>query len=59
MKGEPQTMKKEEYTKDMLLNVIASYIRMIENNAGKYNAATLDDIKHSARAVLKANGRTE
>lgn len=52
-------MKKEEYTKDMLLNVIASYIRMIENNAGKYNAATLDDIKHSARAVLKANGRTE
>ena len=50
-------MKKETYTTTQLLNVIESYKRMIDNAGGRYPVATLDDIKYSAAAVLRANGR--
>ena len=51
-------MNKKPYTTDQLLKVIESYYKMIENSGKRYPIATLDDIKHSARAVLKANGQS-
>lgn len=49
--------KAGQYTREQLLDVMASYIRMIEHDNGKYPTVVLDDIKCSITAVLKANGR--
>ena len=49
-------MKNEgEQSRETLLNIIASYIRMIDFAGGDYPAIVLNDIKVSAEYVLKRN----
>lgn len=48
-------MKKEHYTKDILLDVMGSYLRQIERGGTDYPAVVLDDIKKSINFVLKTN----
>ena len=47
----------KEQNRETLLKIIESYYRMSERGK-EYPAATLDDIRHSTRAVLKQNGIT-
>lgn len=49
-------MKKEKYTADRLLDVIASYYRMIQRSGAEYPAVVLDDIQKSIVHVLNKNG---
>jgi hypothetical protein len=49
-------MKIEKYTAEQLLDVIASYYRMIRRSGAEYPAVVLDDIQKSTAGVLKANG---
>ena len=44
-----------EQSRETLLDLIASYLRMIEHDDGKYPSAVLNDIKASAEYVLKRN----
>ena len=44
---------KIEYTRDVLISVLESYVRMIERDNGKYSVAVLDDIHASIKHVLK------
>lgn len=46
-------MKREDYTNEVLLDVLASYARMIQVDKGKYPKVVLSDIDRSIRAVLK------
>jgi len=48
-------MNKKEYTREELLDIIGSYMRMIERDDGEYPLAVLSDIQASANSVLKAN----
>lgn len=48
-------MKKEHYTKDILLDVMGSYLRHIERCGADYPVVVLDDIKKSINFVLKTN----
>ena len=48
-------MKKEDYTKEVLLNVLGSYLKQIENFGKEYPTVVLGDIKASINGVLKAN----
>lgn len=48
-------MKKEDYTKEVLLDVLASYLGQIENFGKEYPTVVLGDIKASINGVLKAN----
>lgn len=45
----------EEQTKEELLDIIASYVRMIDNDQYNYPAAVLGDIKASALYILERN----
>ena len=47
---------KRNYTRGELLDVMASYLRQIENDNGKYPAAVINDIEASISFVLKMNG---
>lgn len=51
-------MKKDDYTKDVLLDVLGSYLRMINRSGDEYGAVVLQDIKASIKHVLKINGYT-
>lgn len=48
-------MKKEDYTKEVLLDVIGSYLRQINRNGKEYPTVVLGDLKTSIKSVLKAN----
>jgi hypothetical protein len=48
-------MKKEKYTTEQLIDVLASYYRMIQRSGAEYPAVVLDDIQKSTAAVLRAN----
>ena len=48
-------MKKDHYTKDVLLDVLGSYLRQIHRDNGQYPTAVLSDIESSIKAVLKTN----
>lgn len=48
-------MKKEDYTKEVLLDVLGSYLGQIENFGKEYPTVVLGDIKTSINGVLKAN----
>lgn len=48
-------MKKEDYTKDVLLDVLGSYLRQISRSGEEYPTVVLSDIQGSIKAVLKAN----
>ena len=53
-------MKKEQYTVPVLLDVIASYQRMIERSGKEYSTVVLSDIDASIKSVLRVceyNGR--
>lgn len=49
-------MKIEKYTAEQLLDVIASYYRMIQRSGAEYPAVVLDDIQKSIVHVLNKNG---
>lgn len=49
-----RTMEKS-YTREDLLEVLASYDRMIDRNAKEYPTACLSDIQASIQFVLEAN----
>ncbi len=46
-------MKKTEYTRAELLDVLRSYKRQIERDGGEFPAVVLDDIEKSITHVLK------
>jgi hypothetical protein len=48
-------MKKEHYTKEILLDVMGSYLRQIERGGAEYPVVVLNDIKKSINHVLKIN----
>ena len=48
-------MKKADYTKETLLDVLSSYLRMIERDEMQHPTAVLGDIKKSIESVLRAN----
>lgn len=48
-------MKKEKYTKDQLLDVLASYYRMIQRSGAEFPTVVIDDIEKSIIHVLKKN----
>lgn len=47
---------KRNYTREELLDVMASYLRQIENDNGKHPTAVINDIEASINFVLKMNG---
>ena len=47
---------KRNYTRGELLDVMASYLRQIENDNGKHPTAVISDIEASIKFVLKMNG---
>ena len=51
-------MKNNQYTREMLLNVIYSYKRMIERNKN-YPTALINDLEKSIDFVLKQNDNKE
>jgi hypothetical protein len=51
-------MKKEDYNKNVLLDVLGSYLRQINRSNGEYNAVVLSDIKASIKHVLRINDYT-
>lgn len=48
-------MKKEEYTKEVLLDVMGSYLRQISRSGEEYPTVVLDDLQASVKFVLKSN----
>lgn len=48
-------MKKSDYTKETLLDVLSSYHRMIERSGEEYPTVVLGDIKKSIESVLRVN----
>lgn len=48
-------MKKEEYTKEVLLDVIGSYLRQINRSGKEYPTVVLGDLKASMKSILKEN----
>lgn len=48
-------MKKEEYTKEVLLDVMGSYLRQISRSGKEYPTVVLDDLQASIEFVLKSN----
>ena len=45
----------DEQSRETLLDIIASYVRMIDFAGGDYPVVVLDDIRASAEYVLKRN----
>lgn len=50
-----QEMRKNAYTKETLLDVIGSYLCMINRNGKEYPTVTLHDLESSMKYVLKVN----
>ena len=48
-------MKKKEYTREQLLDVLGSYLCMINRSGDEFPTVVLSDIKASCKTVLKAN----
>lgn len=48
-------MKKDDYTKDVLLDVLGSYLRQISRSGEQYPTVVLSDIQDSIKSVLKVN----
>lgn len=48
-------MKKEEYTKEVLLDVMGSYLKQINRSEKEYPTVVLNDLQASIKSVLKAN----
>ena len=48
-----------KYTNEQLLQILASYARMIDRDGRKYNGVVLDDIRKSIAFVLSQNGMEE
>lgn len=49
-------MKKEDYTKEVLLDVIGSYLRQISRSGKEYPEVVLSDLQASMKFVLQVNG---
>jgi hypothetical protein len=45
----------KQYTAENLLDILASYVRMIERDNEEHAAVILDDIYHSIKFILKEN----
>ena len=50
-----ERMKKEDYTKEALLDVIGSYLRQISRDGGMYPTAVLSDLEVSMKYILRVN----
>lgn len=48
-------MKKKEYTKEVLLDVMGSYLRQINRSGKEYPTIVLSDLQASIKSVLKEN----
>ena len=48
-------MNKEQYTKEILLDIMGAYLRQIERSGDQFPVVVLDDIKKSINHVLKIN----
>ena len=48
----------KEYTREQLLDVLKSYLRMINNDNGQYPQVVLSDIQKSIEFVLEQNKTT-
>lgn len=48
-------MKKEEYTKEALLDIMGSYLRQISRSGGEYPTVVLSDIQTSIKYILRKN----
>ena len=48
-------MIKATYTKEVLLNIMGSYLKQISRDNGKHPAVVLNDIKNSIQYVLTVN----
>lgn len=48
-------MKKEDYTKEVLLDVMGAYLRQIHRDKSNHPTVVLSDIEASIKAVLKKN----
>lgn len=48
-------MKNKSYTREELLKVMASYLRMIERSGEEFPTVVLDDIEKSIKYVLEVN----
>lgn len=48
-------MKKEQYTRDDLLDILGSYLAVIKRDDGQYESVVLDDLQKSITYVLKTN----
>lgn len=51
-------MAKREYSRDVLIDILKSYHRMIERSAKDYPAVVCDDIRASVESVLHECGET-
>lgn len=49
-------MEKEDYTKEVLLDVIGSYLRQISRSGKEYPTVVLSDLQASMKFILKVNG---
>ena len=48
-------MEKDDYTKEVLLDVIGSYLRQISRNGEMYPTVVLADLETSMKYILKVN----
>lgn len=48
-------MKKEDYTKEVLLDVIGSYLRQMSRSGKEFPEVVLSDLRSSMKFVLKTN----
>ena len=48
-------MKKEDYTKEVLLDVIGSYLRQMSRSGEEFPGVVLSDLRASMKFVLKTN----
>lgn len=51
-----EDMRKSVYTKEVLLDVIGSYLRQISRSGKEYPTVVLNDLRTSMKYVLKVNG---
>lgn len=51
-----EEMRKNAYTKEVLLDVIGSYLRQISRSGKKHPEVVLNDLQASMKYVLKVNG---
>lgn len=52
-------MKNKELTREQLIDILKSYVRMIERNGADYPTVTISDLNASLHSVLARCGMPE